>query len=321
MVRIDVDLAAGAIAGIVTSILLHPIDLLKTRLQVQDGVIHKEFSGLRNAVSRTWQAEGLSGFYKGVAPACVGNGLSWGLYMFFYEQAKRRRLASRTNSSAGEPVARLGPGDHMLAAWEGGTITTLLTNPVWLVKTRLQLQLDASGPGAYRGAVDAVRSILREEGPAGLYRGLAPALLLVSHGMVQFAAYEELKLALGTPPGGSGEAGTLSVGPGFVAGAASKFIATLVTYPSQVVRSRLQQRGGAYAGVVDCVMRTARYVRFRMSRCALWHHRLPLSRRQEGLRGFYRGLVANALRVAPSGAVTLVAYEQARGLLSAGAGT
>lgn len=297
MIRIDVDLAAGAIAGIVTSILLHPIDLLKTRLQVQDGVIHKEFSGLRSAVVRTWQAEGIAGFYKGVGPACLGNGLSWGLYMFFYERAKRRRLASLTGDSAGAPAgARLGPGDHMLAAWEGGTITTLLTNPVWLVKTRLQLQLDAAGPGAYRGAFDAVRSILREEGPAGLYRGLAPALLLVSHGMVQFAAYEELKVALGPPEAGStGLAGPLSLGPGFVAGAASKFIATLVTYPSQVVRSRLQQRGAAYAGVVDCVVKTAR---------------------QEGVRGFYRGLVANALRVAPQGAVTLVAYEQARALLA-----
>lgn len=46
---------------------------------------------------------------------------------------------------------------------------------------------------AYMALLDAVRVILREEGIMGFYRGLVPALLLTSHGAVQFAVYEQLK--------------------------------------------------------------------------------------------------------------------------------
>lgn len=58
-----------------------------------------------------------------------------------------------------------------------------VTNPLWLVKTRLQLQ----GRSAlrYAGLGDAVRTVLREEGVLGFYKGVVPALLLTSHGAVQ----------------------------------------------------------------------------------------------------------------------------------------
>lgn len=246
--RADAEFVAGVAAGTVTSLCLHPIDLLKTRLQIQDGVTHHEYTGLRNAIAQTWRMEGLAGFYKGVLPSCVGNALSWGLYMYFYEGAKKRRA-----EGLGDGVpARLSPSSHMLAAWEAGTITSLLTNPIWLVKTRLQLQRDAGAVGAYHGSIHAVRSILREEGVRGLYRGLTPALLLVSHGMVQFAVYEELKVAL------QARESTLHLGANFVAGGVSKLAATVATYPSQVLRSRLQQRGHSYAGIVDCALKIAR---------------------------------------------------------------
>ena len=294
----DVDFLAGISAGTIASILLHPIDLVKTRLQIQDGVLHKEFSGLRNAFVKTWTLEGIAGFYKGVIPSCWGNGLSWGLYMFFYERAKRRRLAAAPTTPTGTPTKLL-PSEHMLSAWEGGTITCLITNPIWLIKTRLQLQLDAGEPRAYRGALDALKRIVHEEGVVGLYRGLVPALLLVSHGMIQFAVYEELKHILGNGhlyPSNIDSASVslvpvssspvLSLSANFFAGAASKSIATLATYPYQVIRSRLQQRGTAplqaietqggtaarglaglpappYSGFYDCAVKTARWVLYR----------------------------------------------------------
>lgn len=66
----------------------------------------------------------------------------------------------------------------------------LLTNPVWVIKTRLQLQRGAgwlARPGMalpatarrYRGVVHAAREIAREEGFRGFYRGIWPSLLLV----------------------------------------------------------------------------------------------------------------------------------------------
>ena len=76
-------------------------------------------------------------------------------------------------------------------------------------------------------------------------------------------------------------------------GGVSKIVAASVTYPYQVVKSRLQQRGELtsyrYSGVLDCIQRTAQ---------------------EEGLRGFFRGLLPTALRVAPASALTFVVYEE-----------
>jgi len=119
-------------------------------------------------------------------------------------------------------------------------------------------------PGSYRGLTDAARTIYREEGLASFYKGLVPALFGVSHGAVQFMAYEELKSLLKS----SGK--TDLVGISFVSSsfffcfsskkqsrsfflsllqsvpeylgvaALSKVVASLTTYPYQVLRSRLQ---------------------------------------------------------------------------------
>lgn len=73
-----------------------------------------------------------------------------------------------------------------------GLVTSLLTNPIWVIKTRMCLQRPGQ-PGSYRGLVDAVVQIYRTEGVASFYKGLVPSLFGVAHGAVQFMAYEELK--------------------------------------------------------------------------------------------------------------------------------
>lgn len=89
----------------------------------------------------------------------------------------------------------LGPTMHMLAAAESGALTLLLTNPIWVVKTRLCLQCDASNCAEYRGMIHALGQIYKEEGIRGLYRGFVPGMLGVSHGAIQFMTYEEMKNA------------------------------------------------------------------------------------------------------------------------------
>lgn len=123
----------------------------------------------------------------------------------------------------------------------------------------------------------------------------------VSHGAIQLAVYEELKsLARSSyslsATRGAGEGGTHRAPNSAeiaACGALSKLVASVVTYPSQVVRSRLQQRPDA-AGVV-------RY------RGVL--HAVRSAARREGLPGFYRGIVPNVLRVMPQSAITFLVYE------------
>lgn len=82
----------------------------------------------------------------------------------------------------------------MSAAAEAGALTCLFTNPLFLVKTRMQLQSSNADPSLkYNGTIDALMKITRTEGVRGLYRGLIPSLFLVSHGSIQFLIYENLK--------------------------------------------------------------------------------------------------------------------------------
>jgi solute carrier family 25 (mitochondrial folate transporter), member 32 len=108
---------AGITAGTIASLILHPADLVKTRLQVQDGRLNQDYSGVRHAVKEIWKAEGVRGFYKGAVPACAANAAAWGLYLYFYESAKHR-IALQA------PQHVLSSADHMLAAFEGGVLTT-----------------------------------------------------------------------------------------------------------------------------------------------------------------------------------------------------
>eukprot|EP01042_Synura_sphagnicola_P000010 gene10-11_t len=174
---------------------------------------------------------------------------------------------------------------------------------------------------------DAFASIIREEGVLGLYKGLIPSLLLTFNGALQLTIYEYLKsrsahitsplsniLSLcypfdagprpkseGVSDGGVGQPASLSV----LLGGVSKALATVLTYPYQVVKTRLQQRERlgyisehrtsaetgleAYKGTFDCLFQIYRH---------------------EGLRGYFKGLVPHSLRVAPSAALTFLVYEE-----------
>jgi solute carrier family 25 folate transporter 32 len=152
--QIDHHFIAGTAGGVITSLLLHPLDVVKVRLQVQDGkVIESKYRGVWHAVTSIYKAEGAVGFYRGVLPACYGAGLSWGVYFYFYEAAKRRLLrgmeasgaSSSSDAPADTPRPQLSLWQNMYCAWEAGTIGCFITNPFWLVKTRLQLQTNAYG--------------------------------------------------------------------------------------------------------------------------------------------------------------------------------
>lgn len=120
---------------------------------------------------------------------------------------------------------------HLAAAAAAGIATGTATNPIWVVKTRLQL---AQGNGAVLGgSVACVRRILREEGVRGFYKGLSASYLGVTEGTIQWVLYERLKAlshaatADGTSPAARWAGMLGSAG-------AAKFVASLITYPHEV---------------------------------------------------------------------------------------
>ena len=86
---------------------------------------------------------------------------------------------------------------------EAGSCLVLVFNPLWVIKTRMTLQGAEPSARQYKSVTDAFATIIREEGVQGLYRGLVPAMLLTSHGAIQFAVYEQLKSWGRTPAAGA----------------------------------------------------------------------------------------------------------------------
>ena len=206
---------AGAGAGFFVTAFLHPLDLIKTRMHVQEigGRRLPHYSNLWHAMRTILRLEGVSGLYQGVAPNMFGSTSSWAMYMFLYNGLKAE-LSHRTEERP--PEQRWSPSwIYLAAATASGTAVSLIMHPVFTIKTRLQLQLAAAPAkvGAHEGELAdlvpmakrdnyanglvAARRILREEGLLSLYRGIGPSLVLVSHGSIQFLSYEHCKTFFG----------------------------------------------------------------------------------------------------------------------------
>ncbi|KNC54053.1 folate transporter/carrier [Thecamonas trahens ATCC 50062] len=310
---------AGVVAGMSATMSTYPLDLVKTKFQVHDGTAgckYPRYASTWDALVQISRKHGLRGLYSGLSPNLVGSGMAWGLYFLSYTRLKEA-IREERGLAPGTP---LGPGWHMGAATAAGLATCLVTNPIWLVKTRMQLQLDDPTARQYRGVVHAIRTIAGEEGIRGLYRGLGPSLIGVSHGAFQFMAYEELKKLLLYSPlydakirllprwmlsdavdvSSTHSARDLSTYEALAVGALSKMFASIVSYPYQVIRARLQ--------IQTEVDRTARRYT-----SALHAFRSIIA--SEGVSGLYKGLVPTVLRVMPGACVTFAVYERVSQLL------
>lgn len=312
-------LVAGSTAGCSAVLLLHPFDVVKTRLQVQDGTPGQlpAYRGTSDAIRTICRTEGWRGLCAGLTPSLIGSTASWGAYLYLYERIKLRNRSVRSLQNA--EGSRLSAAGNLVSAAEAGAIVCCMTNPIWLVKTRLALQQrsnsqtaathsavntikSVSAPAAaaesraYKGVIDALITIGQTEGFRGYYKGFGPSLILqTTHGAVHFAIYEELKHLIAVAKNKhSGHSTTQQLSSADVsfAGAVSKLLASIATYPAQVLRSRLQQRSEGRAIVYNSSWQT-----------------LTVTWQREGLQGFYRGLVPSLMRTIPQSAVTLTMYE------------
>jgi solute carrier family 25 folate transporter 32 len=81
--------------------------------------------------------DGITGLYRGLTPALIGNGISWGIYFGSYNVAKQMARSSLGVAPNNGPLPVTA---NLACAASAGVVTTLITNPIWMVKTRWQLQ-------------------------------------------------------------------------------------------------------------------------------------------------------------------------------------
>uniref|UniRef100_A0A1I7YBS1 Mitochondrial folate transporter/carrier n=1 Tax=Steinernema glaseri TaxID=37863 RepID=A0A1I7YBS1_9BILA len=216
------NLIAGFSGGFVSTIVCHPLDLLKIRYSANEGSqIRPQYRSYLHAARSVIQAEGFRGIYQGLTPNIVGATLSWGLYFqFFYALRQKFTLFPEKFQSAND----------LIIGCLSGSAVMCVTNPVWVTKTRLCLQYETEGPKKYSGMWDCMKQIVKNEGVAGLYKGFVPGILGTTHGAdtVDYLAFSII----------------------------SKVFATTTTYPYQVLRTRLQDQHVKYDGVVDVIRTT-----------------------------------------------------------------
>lgn len=167
-----------------------------------------------------------------------------------------------------------------------------------MIKTRLQLQ----GAHGVRNANswNCLKNIIRQEGVAGLYKGMSASYLGVAEGTIQWVIYENLKKKWCVPKDLIPLKSERTIGGKTAqdwlghlgAAATSKFIAACIAYPHEVIRTRLRQP--AENGV-------RKYTGLAQS--------LSLIVKEEGFAALYGGMTAHLLRVVPNAAIMFFCYE------------
>ena len=284
------EFVAGIIAGGTATLCLHPLDLLKTRLQVASKQRNAYVLPLNSPASLIGQfrhimeLDGIKGLYRGLLPNFVGAVTAWGTYFLLYSYFKQ--LAQLRKGDASK--TRLSSLEYFITAGAASLSTVTITNPIWLLKVRMCTQ-DLEHP-QFRNTVHAIKTIYSRHGLRGFYAGLLPGLAGSSHGAIQFMVYERLKHIWPSHWAASSitEFSPLDY---VLMSSIAKTCASLVAYPLHVVRARLQR------------------------------HQIPMTRmindmiRREGLRSFYGGMLPGTIRVMPGTWITFVIYEKVSAFL------
>ncbi|XP_067951541.1 solute carrier family 25 member 36-A-like [Watersipora subatra] len=322
-----VNLFAGGVGGTVGAIVTSPLDVVKTRLQSSgaqwtapkslqptfkcpttglpiDPATTRKFLGnttplqYYSTVSPATQLprlslfdclrfihrhEGIPGLFRGLGPNLVGVAPSRAIYFCAYAKSKEIYSHSTYITSYGNSMV------HLLSAATGGFICCSLTNPIWFLKTRLQL--DSKKGISKLTVLRCIREVYKENGIKGFYRGITASYLGISETVLNFVIYEKLKekiLVHGRTVDMENDRTAVDFGQFMLAGAMSKTIACITFYPHEVARTRLREAGSVYTGLFQT-----------LSKVVI----------DEGFPGLYKGLSAQLLRAIPNTAIMLCTYE------------
>ncbi|EEB15076.1 mitochondrial carnitine/acylcarnitine carrier protein CACL, putative [Pediculus humanus corporis] len=154
--------ASGAVAGLVQSFICSPMELVKSRTQIQESkIITGPFQTFRDI----YRKQGLKGIFKGLNITFLREGLGFGIYFSTYE------WLTRNNDS--KPISTL----HLLGAGgTAGAASWMFTYPLDVIKSRIQID-GMSGNKQYQNSFDCLIKSVRTEGLRFLFRGLSPTLI------------------------------------------------------------------------------------------------------------------------------------------------
>lgn len=180
----------GIVATLGQSLLMVPLEVVRQRQQVQTGT-EGAYQGSMDAARKIYRAEGIKALYRGFGITQLVWGPFNAIFLPLWEGSKRLGI---WHSGAGS-LKELDVKYELAASFGSSSVAAALTNPMDVVKTRLQVQgkSNVASSTAYKGPMDAFRSIMRTEGLAGFTGGMTSRVLWVAPStMIMFTAYDQL---------------------------------------------------------------------------------------------------------------------------------
>ncbi|AWP02816.1 putative solute carrier family 25 member 34 [Scophthalmus maximus] len=285
------DFALGALACCGACVFTNPLEVVKTRLQLQGelcarGSYQRHYRGVLQALWVVGRTDGLRGLQKGLTVGLMYQGVMNGVRLGSYSYCEGLGITSLH-------------GGSLLSGAGAGALGAFIASPAYLVKTHLQAQtVQAIAVGHqhnHLGVSDAFVSIYRREGLIGLWRGVNGAVPRVMVGSAaQLATFTSAKEWVSHSQRFSPNSVLIALIAAMISGVAVAFTIT----PFDVISTRLYNqpvdefhRGRLYHGFSDCVLKVCQ---------------------AEGLLGFYKGMGPVFLRLAPHTVLSMLFWDLMR---------
>ncbi|XP_044277103.1 solute carrier family 25 member 34 [Varanus komodoensis] len=288
-----VDFVLGAAACCVACVFTNPLEVVKTRLQLQGelrsrGTYPRHYRGVLQALWAVSQADGLRGLQKGLSAGLLYQGLMNGVRFCSYSHAEDIGLTQR-------------PGGTVVAGAVAGALGAFVGSPAYLVKTHLQAQAVAAiavgHQHNHQSVSSAFETIYKKQGLLGLWRGVSGAVPRVMVGSaVQLATFASAKEWVRTQKWFKEGSWLVALAGGMISSVA---VAVAMT-PFDVVSTRLYNQpvdemglGKHYRGFLDCFVQISD---------------------KEGALALYKGLGPAYLRLGPHTILSLLFWDELRKL-------
>lgn len=284
----------GSVAGCIGATIVYPIDLVKTRLQAQ-----RSMSQYKNSIDcfvKIFTKEGIKGLYSGLGPQLLGVAPEKAIKLTVND-LMRKTLADKNN--------KLSFPSEILAGASAGACQVVFTNPLEVVKIRLQVRSEYATENLAKAQITAM-GIVKRLGLSGLYKGVLACLMRdVPFSAIYFPTYAHIKRDLfNFDPENDSKRSRLKTWELLLSGGLAGMPAAYLTTPCDVIKTRLQidpRRGEThYKGIL---------------------HAARTILKEESFRSFFKGGGARVLRSSPQFGFTLAAYELFKGLFPLPDGT
>jgi len=289
------DAVAGSAGAAFANTLVYPLDVIKTRLQVQSRHLqnvasHQQYTSTLDAFFKIIEQEGLSGLYVGISGGIFGTIAQ--NFAYFYWYSLIRGAYQKRNPGA------LGTFTELALGAVAGAFSQLFTLPIAVVNTRQQ----TASKKEKKTFFEMMREVVREDGYQGLWKGLTPSLILTVNPAITYGVFERLKTYLLTTRPRPKDA--LGSGEIFMIGALSKTLATIVTFPYILAKVKLQWKPpkelteGQSAEAIEKLK---------------YKNSLDVLRKvyeTEGIGGWYKGMRAQIYKAVLNQAILFVTKEQ-----------